>query len=369
MNVKLDIRKVESPENTEFYISAVPDQNAPIKEQAAQIFNAITDTLNAENAHIMQERIFTHDSAMQNISEIRSQAYGPLDDGVPPTILLCNHGLNGPFAGIQIYAIRSEKKPQVIKLHEKPCGRLFKATRRQYLTLSNISAQDSDSNTKQARKMLEKAENALKILNADFLNVARTWMWLGNILSWYDDFNHVRNEFFTERGVIGTPHRQYMPASTGIGLKPPGNPICTMDLVAVLEPQDSIEVLPAVGKQQCALEYGSAFSRASKAVTPAAVTVFVSGTAAIDATGATTNVENPAGQINDTIENVRAVLKDMKCSDQDVVHTLAYCKNTDVEKIFNEYKNQLPWPWLSVVCDICRPELLFEIEVTAAIRE
>ena len=369
MTLNLDIRKVESTENTEFYISAVPDQNAPIKEQTAQIFNAVTDTLNTENAHIMQERIFTHDSELQNVSEIRSQAYGRLDDGVPPTVLLCKQGLNGPFAGLQIYAIQSEKKPQVIKLHEKPCGRLFKAASSQYLTLSNISAQDTHSNIKQARKMLEKAEETLKLLNADFLNVARTWMWLGNILSWYDDFNRVRNQFFTERGVIGTPHRQYMPASTGIGLKPPGNPICTMDLVAVLEPQDSIEFLPAVGKQQCALEYGSAFSRASKAITPAAVTVFVSGTAAIDATGATTNVENSAGQINDTIENVRAVLKDMNCSDSDVVQVLAYCKNTDVEKIFNQYKKKLSWPWLTIICDICRPDLLFEIEVTAAIRK
>ena len=273
----------------------------------------------------MQERIFTHDSALQNISDIRSQAYAHLDDGVPPTILLCDQGLNGPFAGIQIYAIQSGKKPQVIKLHEKPCGRLFKATGRQYLTLSNISAQDSDSNTKQAREMLEKAENALKLLNADFLNVARTWMWLGDILSWYDDFNQVRNQFFTERGVIGTPHRQYMPASTGIGLKPPGNTICTMDLVAVLEPEDSIEFLPAVGKQQCALEYGSAFSRASKA--------------------------------------------DMKCYDQDVVQALAYCKNSEVEKIFHQYKKKLSWPWLTIVCDICRTDLLFEIEVTAAIRK
>ena len=80
-------------------------------------------------------------------------------------------------------------------------------------------------------------------------------------------------------------------------------------------------------------------------------------------------LENPAGQINDTIENVHAVLKDMKCSDQDVVQVLAYCKNSDVEKIFHQYKKKLSWPWLTIVCDICRTDLLFEIEVTAAIRQ
>ena len=138
-----------------------------------------------------------------------------------------------------------------------------------------------------------------------------------------------------------------------------------MDLAAVLEPADSIQYLSAVGKQQCALEYGSAFSRASKAITPAGTTVFVSGTASIDVTGATTNIGDAAGQINTTIENVRAVLKDMHCKDEDVVQVVAYCKTAEVEKIFNGVKDTIPWPWLTAICDICRPDLLFEIEATA----
>jgi len=120
-----------------------------------------------------------------------------------------------------------------------------------------------------------------------------------------------------------------------------------------------------VGKQQCALEYGSAFSRASRTVTPAGQTVFVSGTASIDANGATINTNDAAGQINTTIENVRAVLRDTHCRDEDVVQVAAYCKTTEVEKIFNEVKDSLAWPWVTVICDICRPELLFEIEATA----
>jgi len=44
---------------------------------------------------------------------------------------------------------------------------------------------------------------------------------------------------------------------------------------------------------------------------------------------------------------------------------VAYCKTTDVEKIFNASRGALPWPWVTVICDICRPELLFEIEATA----
>jgi len=135
--------------------------------------------------------------------------------------------------------------------------------------------------------------------------------------------------------------------------------------VAVLEPANSIQYLQAVGKQQCAFEYGSAFSRAARAVTPAGETVFVSGTASIDASGATTHIADAPGQIEATIENVRAVLRDMNAADEDVVQVMAYCKTTDIEKIFNGLKNDLPWPWITSICDICRPDLLFEIEATA----
>jgi len=213
--------------------------------------------------------------------------------------------------------------------------------------------------------MMEKAESILKQFGVDFLSVPRTWMWLKDILSWYDEFNHVRTKFFTERRLIGEGTRQSMPASTGIGLGPADGGHCAMDLTAVLEPQNSIQFLQAVGKQQCALDYGSAFSRASRAVTPAGQTVFVSGTASIDADGATTHIGDASGQISTTIGNVRAVLADMNCRDEDVVQMVAYCKTTEVEKTFNAFKGALNWPWLTAICDICRPDLLFEIEATA----
>ena len=102
---------------------------------------------------------------------------------------------------------------------------------------------------------------------------------------------------------------------------------------------------------------------------PAGETVFVSGTASIDAGGATTHVGDAAGQIHATIENVRAVLREMQCRDDDVVQVIAYCKTTEVEKVFNSIKDKLAWPWITVICDICRPDLLFEIEATAMPRK
>jgi enamine deaminase RidA (YjgF/YER057c/UK114 family) len=367
MPVNLDTRTIESPAVTEIYISAVPDQNAPADKQAQEIFSAIADTLRSKKAAILQERVFAVQDVTKTISDIRSKQYGALDDGVTPSLLVCAEGRSGPIAGVQVHAIAADTAPEPIDFDGTRCGRILRVPGRTYLTLSNISAPDSPQPTQQAAAMLEKGEAILKQSGTDMLSVARTWMWLADILSWYDDFNHVRNEFFTERGIIGQNTRQSMPASTGIGLAPADGAHCAMDLIAVLEPADSVQYLPAVGKQQCALEYGSAFSRASKAAAPAAETVFVSGTASIDADGNTTNIDDAEGQINTTIENVRAVLKDMNCADSDVVQIVAYCKTADVENILTGLKDTLPWPWLSAICDVCRPDLLFEIEAAATL--
>jgi enamine deaminase RidA (YjgF/YER057c/UK114 family) len=216
--------------------------------------------------------------------------------------------------------------------------------------------------------MFDQAHSILQSQGASFLKVPRTWLWLGDITAWYDRFNRARNAFFTDCGILGATVRPPMPASTGIGLAPSGGAACALDLTAVLKPAQAIEYFQAGGKQRSAFEYGSAFSRASRAVTPAGRTVFVSGTASIDQNGQTVHVGDAAGQIERTIENILAILADMDCRPEDVVQALAYCKNVEVEALFETVKGTLDWPWITMLADVCRPELLFEIEVTAVPR-
>jgi enamine deaminase RidA (YjgF/YER057c/UK114 family) len=409
MTAKLQTRSVASALSTDIYISATPGEEMTLQNQAREIFSRIHDILRSNQAHILQERVFSTQPAVETLRRARSAAYGDLDDGVAPSFLVASEGLSGPIAGVQVHAVSSSGRPEVIELEGNLCGRILRVPGRAYLTLSGISVAGrvkgappairrrgtfgTNEAAEQAKIMMEKAQAVLKKFGADFLSVPRTWMWLKDILSWYDDFNRVRTAFFTERGVIGAGSRQAMPASTGIGLGPANGGCCAMDLVAVLEPTDCTQYLQVTNKQHSALDYGSAFSRAASSIMPAGRTVFVSGTASIDAGGATTHLGNAAGQINATIENVRAVLSEMQCRDDDVVQVIAYCKTVQVEKVFNSIKDKLQagpssvesaglrtpasagrngadrvlgaWPWLTVICDICRPDLLFEIEAAA----
>lgn len=367
--VDVDIRIVKSDNVSELYITAVPTENLPIEQMWQQLFSAVKNQLIENNANILQERAFATKEALAPAAGIRSEVYADIDDDVPASFLVCKPGLDNSIAGVQVHAVICETAPDVISLDGEPCGRIFAIPNRKYITLSAICGENSDSPAAQSKTMLLKAEAALKQHGGDLLSVPRTWMWLGDVLSWYDDFNDVRNKIFTDRGILGKNGRQTMPASTGIGLGPDNGCSCSMDLAAVIEPENATEYIQVTGKQQCAFEYGSAFSRAAKVSTPAAETVFISGTASIDESGATTNLDDNAAQVKATIENVQVILRDMNCGDEDVVQMMAYCKTQEVQAIVNELKDSLPYPWMIMICDVCRDDLLFEIEATAIINK
>ncbi|MBC8378688.1 MAG: hypothetical protein H8E62_05890 [Planctomycetes bacterium] len=367
MGVNIDIRHIESAQTSELYIAATPAGSASVQVLWEELFTGIRDALISHKAHILQERLFATQGAIESAPQIRADIYGDMDDGVAPSYLVCKEGLGEPVAGIQVHAIVSDSAPEVITLNGTACGRIVDIEGSKYLTLSAVLDDTSTTAVEQSEIMLQKAEDALKLCDTDLLSVARTWMWLGDILKWYDDFNHVRNELFTKRGLIGSGSRHSMPASTGIGLGPSNGSFCSMDLAAILEPANSNKYIQVVGKQQCASEYGSAFSRAAEAVTPATKSLFISGTASIDEAGATTNIDDAEAQVKTTIVNVQAVLRDLNYKDEDVVQVMAYCKTTEVEEVFNSLKDELPWPWVSMVCDVCRDDLLFEIEAIAAV--
>jgi enamine deaminase RidA (YjgF/YER057c/UK114 family) len=136
----------------------------------------------------------------------------------------------------------------------------------------------------QAESMYAEALRLLDLAGADFRRVARTWIYLSDILSWYDEFNDVRTGVFQRLGLIDRNCKGYVPASTGIEGTPPDGSLCTMDLIAAEGPGVSLRMLDS--PRQCgATEYGSMFARAMLVSEAAGDTVYVSGTAAIDDEG------------------------------------------------------------------------------------
>ncbi len=285
-------------------------------------------------------------------------------DGVSPCFLVADEGQRE--LAIQLHAIAPIDPPSLLMLDGEPVARLFRASDLRWCIGSGILPAVRGEAAGQADSMFRRTDKLLKQAGMTFKDVARTWIFMRDILDWYGPFNKARNAFFVEEGLLIPGKQGDVPASTGIGVAPAVPFASTMDFFAAKGPEQCIQRYQAAGKQRAAYEYGSAFARGSNVATPAGFTTYVSGTAAIDAAGNTCFLDDPEAQVRMTLENVVAVLADLQCEASDVVAAIAYCKTAEIESVFRQlFLSTLPWPWVVVLSDVCRDDLLFEVEATA----
>ena len=356
-----DVRRVQSLTGTEYYITATPG-TGDAGRQAAGVYGEIARILRETGAAIVEERVFATPDAMAPAMAARAVALRGLDDGVAPTMLIARDESAG-LLGVQVHAISGVGEIRVLRHDGGAVARTFGCDGYRYLTASGLTAGESGDAPAQAHAVFTTADRLLKEASSSFFDVARTWIWMDDVLSWYPQLNQVRNRFFAEQGLTAKPG--HLPASTGIGVSP-ARGRGAMDVFASWGKPDAVTRFHAAGNQRSAYEYGSAFARASRVKTPGGQTVFCSGTAAIDPAGKTCFLNDIPGQVNMTVENVLAVLRDMGCGSSDVVQAMAYCTSESVlEHFIGSHTDALPWPCLAMIGDVCRADLLFEIEVTA----
>lgn len=219
----------------------------------------------------------------------------------------------------------------------------------------------------QARATFEHIEKLLDLAEMEFKHVVRTWFFLEDILSWYDEFNAVRTAFFRERGVFD----YVVPASTGIGARNPFGAAVMAGFYAVKPKDEAVKVLALPSPLQCpALQYGSSFSRAVEVTMPDIRRVLVSGTASIALDGQTMHCGNVWKQIARTYEVVAAILHSRGLSWHDVTRATAYFRKAADAPLWAQFCAQQDIPPLPVIvtCNvICRDDLLFELEVDAVV--
>jgi len=217
----------------------------------------------------------------------------------------------------------------------------------------------------QTRAVLEMLDWILATNGFDFTDTVRTWFYLDHLLDWYKEFNEVRTRFFEERGVFS----KRVPASTGIGAANPWGAALTCDLLAIQRktPEVSIEVV-ASPMQDSALNYASSFSRAVEVCMPSHRSLLISGTASIDAAGKTQFTGDHTRQIERTFEVVMALLESRNMAWKDVNRGIAYFADMAHRAIFDAICRTYgisPFPLALSHADVCRHDLLFELEVDA----
>jgi enamine deaminase RidA (YjgF/YER057c/UK114 family) len=211
----------------------------------------------------------------------------------------------------------------------------------------------------------EKTAEDLAKMNLSFADVIRTWIYLDDIDSVYPTFNEQRDRFYREQGVFD----RLVPASTAIGISTHKGHKMFCHVLAVRKLSDQVDIHTVQSPLQCsAMDYKVSFSRALEIKTPQYRRLLISGTASINAEGKTVYIDSIEHQAEQTSKVTDALLESNGMTQQHITRLLSYTKRYQD----CPYTAQFVRRWLpdndgilNVHADICRAELLFEIEAEA----
>ncbi|MHC5037594.1 MAG: RidA family protein [Planctomycetota bacterium] len=356
------------------FLTGLKDPELAVEPAARERFADLADVLVRHGIQPIQEKVYGRAERREELLSIRREAYrsaGLEPDDLPVSFHQGKSAEPEAFRGVQIWgAIPHDPDITVTTVPE---GRTLRAADFRMLYVPGVRGLTeegglADGATAQARRMFLGAEAALEKEAFHFNQVARTWIYLMRLLDWYGDFNHVRNAFFTERGIGADAERSF-PASTGIQGMTDGEE-CSMDLLAVDGPGVVSVPLRRSNRQGSAADYGSSFSRAMSVQVGGLDLIFVSGTASIDPSGASIHIGDPEGQIHETLQCISDLLASRGAGLKDILLATVFGKTPEILLAYPQVVQAggLPdFPFVPVVADVCRDELLVEIEAVAVV--
>ncbi|RLD12334.1 MAG: hypothetical protein DRI44_00965 [Chlamydiae bacterium] len=348
-----NIKSIDKNDCTEFWLTSIENHGKGIK-----IINYAIDFLRLNNAQAFSIRLFgnKNELALAN-EELRSKKLRKIT--CPPLLLIDDSS----ELRIQLHAI-SKVKSYPLCFDNEFIGREFEDNNAKYLMMHILPDNANDTRYAQAENMFNKADKFLIAFNSSFSDAIRTWLYADNILEWYDQLNKVRNIFFEKHGI----YQHLVPASTGIGLANLNGTAMATQVLAVIPKSGNISIQKAFSPlQKPAFDYKSSFSRGVKVQTPHDQKLYVSGTASIDKRGVTAFIGDTAAQLDMTMKVVNAILDNAKMQWSDTTNAMVYFKHCHDFHLFDNFcrKNKINIPHVKLQADICRDNLLFEIELDA----
>jgi enamine deaminase RidA (YjgF/YER057c/UK114 family) len=375
----LTVVQVQRDDLTEYFLTFRPEQpSARAVESVESIYNRVAEFLSEIRGEILQERCYAMTNTYPQVSAARQQAYEK--HGVESEGSLCFVGempceptQNG-VAGIQVWAVRTPKGGAVspLMLKGQALGRKFCYGNVCYLSVASLGPAEhvcvGHRLHDHALSMFENANRVLEAHGLTYRDVARTWIYLPKLLSWYGEFNAARRQAYQQFGLMDGQKPVWLPASTGIQGDCPFGRECMMDFLAISRLGEAeLEAKILNSPRQCeAFQYGSSFSRAVEIRDESVSRIYVSGTASINERGETVHIGNPEEQIRHTLRVVKELLSWRHHSLGDAAHCVAFVKSPDYAPAFRriaEEEGLDPRGVIETAADICRDDLLFELEV------
>ncbi len=378
---RVRIIPASDPNTPEIHVMAVPSGALCTPQtQSESVYREIVQSLKyANNFRIVSETVFGDLDCKNAVLDARRgvlkaaglSAENPVNyiEGAP-----CD---GKGLAGVNLTLVdAAAARVTPIRDDERLWGYAVDAQSGTSVYLSGVRATTTDhppqDGPAQAEAMIRRTENLLAQAGLTYGSVVCTRSYLRRLLEWYPDFNGARNRCYTRLGLIAPNAPARLPASTGIQGKVSEDCECAMDVFAFSS--DGGKTCPFVRLQNPlqneAPSYGASFARAVSVDKGSLRCVIVSGTAAVDEKGHSIHLNDPVGQSKRTLENFRTILGVGGATPSDLVRAVIYCKHPSYAGIFRDEMRRMNWPdlpFIVVRADVCRDDLLVEIEGTALV--
>lgn len=352
----LNITKINYADITEIFICTQCETTDHYISALKKLFVILNDT----GADTVNVRIYAADNLVSDIQEIYGNMLNSL--ACPVTWISQPDKETVYPLSFQVHAVSGAGvQPVIIK--NKKLGCCLAGEYADYAYLHILPGDRNVSNFDQAADIFNQMQYTLNSINMDFSNTLRTWLFVKGILSWYDQLNKARDNFYTRHDIFG----RLVPASTGIGLANPSGCALITELFAAVPKNENVRIEKVSSPMQCeALDYKSSFSRATKLICPDYSRMYVSGTASIAQNGDSIFIGDTERQIEMALKVVDALIKNGGMDWSDTAFAMAYFKDSKDFFLFDECCKRLniDIAHVKIEADICRRDLLFEIEMT-----
>ncbi len=378
---RLEVRASPRASFTEFHLTATIERPATAAAAAEELFARVAAVLAERGIQPIQEKVYGLTRVRDEVLAVRAAAYRKhrLDDTMPVTWLQGTPLQGCDFVGLQIWGVAPAGGEACVQTVQSPAtgrGRLWRGNGFAMLHLAAVRGTNPDGrlaegHCAQAERMFANIGLGLEAHGFRYPQVARTWIYNGRLLEWYDDLNRIRTAHFRKVGIGGEGGAPF-PASTGIQCRS-DNEECIVDVLAVAPGRPgaiAVEPVRCSPRQDQSFNYGSAFSRGMTLAIEGKRTIHISGTASINTAGASTHLGDAECQSLETMMSIAAILEQQGGTLADITSATLFCKTPEAWAAWCRVSRllQIPFfPKVAVLADVCRDNLLVEMEAVAVI--
>lgn len=371
-------------------IMAVPGSRGEFREQAQELFAQVRCIVGRQPTPLTPTTmmVFLRDGADEAAcQEIIRATFGPVS---PVTTFVVQPPCCGAALGLELWALGG---PEVRIERFGPGVMAVEVAGIRWVYCGGLrGAPGLDGPFGESMGVFGQLREQLALAGADCGQLVRTWIYINQITAGpegrqrYQELNRARTEFYqgiqfgAETRAPGFNGPLY-PASTGIGTQ--GRHV-TLSAMTLASARPDVFIVPLENpRQTAAYHYHAAyspqtpkFSRAMAVVQGHFLTLLVSGTASI-VDAQTVHPGDPVAQTIQSLDNIEQLIAPENLARhglpgagatlRDVAKLRVYVKHAaDHESCRSVVESRLPGvPCIYLQADICRPDLLVEIEAVA----